>query len=368
MELKKNNQDFQDVNSYLSYISGSVRKVIENHILLKHLAPDYFSEGVMLYPRRSGKALRPSLVYAASEIMGSNPLAALTVGAAIEMFHIFTLVHDDIIDRDDLRRGGPTNHVFFVNEMQKVPYLSTDIIPHLGSSLAILAGDVEHAFSVCLITRAAREGSLPLDLAMYLIEELELGVLTPLVEGQVLDLQLSQMPLDEVTESAIMDMLWKKTGVLFQFSCMAGAMIGLGTADPQAPFVKLFAKIGKLFGIAFQLRDDLLGLIGDEKVFGKPIGSDLQEGKRTPIVIHSYQNADEHDRTIIKKLLGNPELTESQLVELRDILIKNGGIRHATERIEELLSECSKLIRELPEHPLREILTQIVAFAGSRNK
>ncbi|MBN2053885.1 polyprenyl synthetase family protein [bacterium] len=359
---------YRDMKKYLGGVAGNVRRIIEEHPLTERLAPAYFKDGVMLYPRRGGKALRPGLLLAAARIMGGEDEGALLVGAAVEMFHIFTLVHDDIIDCDELRRGGPSNHVFFRSILAARHDLAARSNDQLGEALAILAGDVQHAFAVSLITAAARRRLVASDVALHLLDELEVNVLTPLVEGQVLDLMLAAMPLADVTEDAVTDMLWKKTGVLFQFALTAGAMIGMGSSDATHPIIATFTRIGRLFGIGFQLMDDLLGLLGKKETFGKPIGSDLIEGKRTPIVLHAYDRASNAEKRFIESILGNPGSTVEQREELTGLLIQLGGPDHARRRMREHLEQCRELISGLPAHPMREMLMEIAEYAGTRDK
>ncbi|MFO8033887.1 MAG: polyprenyl synthetase family protein [Candidatus Bipolaricaulota bacterium] len=206
-------------------------------------------------PGVGGKLLRPSLACLACEGLGGPPAGVLPLAAALELVHVFSLVHDDIQDGDELRRGRSTAWKVF------------------GTAQAINAGDA----TLVLALRMARRAPLEENLLSTALDALLEGT-QQMIEGQVLDLELQQRGGDT---GAYLEMARLKTGALLGCALALGA-VAAGRADLAAAH----RHTGEELGLAFQIQDDLLGLWGDPESTGKPVGSDLEEGKRTyPIVL-----------------------------------------------------------------------------------
>lgn len=206
-----------------------------------------------------GKRLRPLLVIAAAEAIGGPREAAIPVAQAVEMIHTYSLIHDDLpaMDNDDFRRGKPTNHKVF------------------GEAMAILAGDglLTHAFHQ--IVQASREFKVPADAALDIVEELSMYAgPSGMVGGQVADMQGEQ----GITNLETLQYIHRhKTGDLIVFSLKAGGRVS-GASESQ---LAALAKFGQCIGLAFQIRDDILDLVGDEGKLGKKIQSDVKQEKVT---------------------------------------------------------------------------------------
>lgn len=206
-----------------------------------------------------GKRLRPVLTMEFCRSVGGDPNAALPFACALEMIHTYSLIHDDLpcMDDDDLRRGKPTNHKVY------------------GEGMAVLAGDslLTYAFET-----AARKADLSVLTAQQVVEAI--GVLAHeagyygMIGGQVLDLAAEHQTLEY---DALVNLQDKKTGGLIRAAAEMGCILGQAT-EVQREAAKTYAN---RLGLAFQIQDDILDIEGDEKIFGKPIGSDEKSGKST---------------------------------------------------------------------------------------
>jgi geranylgeranyl diphosphate synthase type I len=282
--------------------------------------------------------------------------SALPAAAAIELYHTFTLVHDDIIDQDTLRRGVPTVHEAFRQQALEQLGYSEAMARHYGLSLGILAGDVLQSWSSALFTQLYRDFQVDPALSLELINELFRRVQSILIEGEAEDLRLSQAPLESVSPEAVLAMLWKKTGVLYEFAGRAGAAIGLGSRDIYAEAVESVAQFTGKCGTAFQIQDDILGLIGDQKQLGKPVGSDIREGKRTLMVLHSFPQMSPAEATLARQTLGNRQAGPEQIAELTALIRHYGGVDYARNLAEQYLKEALSYLDPLPESEYKGLL------------
>ncbi|MBO9609049.1 MAG: polyprenyl synthetase family protein [Paenibacillaceae bacterium] len=223
-----------------------------------------------------GKRLRPILVIAAAEALGGSKMTAMPVACAIEMVHTYSLIHDDLpaMDNDDFRRGKPTNHKVY------------------GEAMAILAGDglLTHAFFA--IARAFRESGLPAERGLAIVEELAVRAgFAGMVGGQAADM-LGEQGITRPEELEFIHL--HKTADLIVFSLRAGGHIA-GANEAQLAALETF---GRCIGLAFQIQDDILDLVGDESKLGKPVKSDERQKK----VTYPYLIGLEASREKVRKL------------------------------------------------------------------
>ncbi|MBM3262883.1 MAG: polyprenyl synthetase family protein [candidate division Zixibacteria bacterium] len=310
-------------------------------------APQDIHDAVHSYVMAGGKVLRPCVLYFSCGAVGGDERMATPAAVAVELFHTWTLVHDDIIDRDVLRRGRPTVHEEFRLRALDRPGYTGGEAQHYGVSIGIMTGEIQHGWAISLFTDLYDPAKNNADVVIALIRRLETEVLLALVGGQTLDVQYSKASIADLSESAILDVLWRKTGALYQFAGMAGAMIGLNTPDTAHPFVHAVSTFTSECGIAFQLQDDILGLIGDEATLGKPVGSDIREGKRTTILSDAFHRATENQRLLMRNVVGNPSASDGDVQKVRELLIELGGVEHtrrlAGQRIEHAMSSLDAL-------------------------
>ncbi|MDI6739315.1 MAG: polyprenyl synthetase family protein [Candidatus Edwardsbacteria bacterium] len=349
---------------------GKRKKLVCGYLAKKdqpdRFRPDDIYRGVHSYLDAGGKALRASvLLFSCGAVCGEED-KAVPAAAAIEVYHAWTLVHDDIIDRDVKRRGVPTVHEEIKLLAQKKLKLSNNEAAHYGISMAILAGDLQQGWTISLLTELARDKGVNPILVLQLILDLEVDVQCALIEGEALDVQYSKLPAEALSEDKILDMLWKKTGALYQYAGKAGAMIGLDQPNARHPSVEALAQFASNCGIAFQLQDDILGILGDEKKLGKPVGPDIREGKRTTIVHHALKETGRGDRTYLLRTLGNEKATVSQIKKAKDLLIASGGIDHTIELAEKYVKKAVSALEPLPDSDYKRLLLAWANFMVKR--
>jgi geranylgeranyl diphosphate synthase type I len=317
--------------------------------------PAHIHDAIFSYIKQRGKGLRPMLMLLCAGVLGGDERKAIPAAAAVEIFHTWTLVHDDIIDRDTMRRGSPTVHTeFAARSHSELGYSAADAA-HYGTTVAILAGDVQQGWSYNFLAELADEGVSPA-VVLYLIKYLSQVVETALVDGEMLDVQYSAMAMEQLSEAAILDMLAKKTAVLYQFAARAGAVIGLDNPTAQPEQVNALVRFAGDCGLAFQLQDDILGLTADEKELGKPVGSDIREGKRTLIVYHALQEASAPERALLLQTLGNPAASPAQVSEATRYLIDCGAVAHAQTLAHRYIEDASAALTALPDSEYKKLL------------
>ena len=253
-----------------------------------------------------GKRLRPHMAIKSCELLGGTAAAAMPAASAVEMIHNFTLVHDDIMDNDEVRHGVPTVHRRF------------------GVPVAILAGDV--LFSKAFEAVSAGGGRAGHGRGTLLAARLA-AACTEVCEGQMLDIEMassSRMP----SEAEYLEMVSKKTAALFDASCAMGAVC----AGAEARDVTRLASFGRSLGIAFQITDDLIGVMGDPAVTKKPVGNDLREGKKSLPILMAAASARGAAKESISGCLGNRRASKRDLADAAEAIRGLGIDRAVRER------------------------------------
>jgi geranylgeranyl pyrophosphate synthase/uncharacterized protein with NAD-binding domain and iron-sulfur cluster len=256
---------------------------------------------------RSGKGLRPALCIATARALGGRTADALPAAAGIEMLHNAFLVHDDIEDASDLRRGVATMH------------------RHAGVPLAVNTGDAMNALAMRLL-RSGGERLGPAA-ALRVMDEVD-HMLVETLEGQATELGWVRDNDPAVGADDYLRLVLKKTA---WYSFIHPLRIGALVADGADPDLDRFDRFGYLLGLAFQVTDDLLNLNGSAQRYGKEINGDLWEGKRTLMLTHAFAHADRADRGWIRDFLGRPRERRlpREVLRLRGILERNGSIAQA---------------------------------------
>lgn len=288
-------------------------------------------ESILHYSTLGGKKLRPFAVLASCGAVGGNPDQALPMAAGVEMFHTWTLVHDDIIDRDQTRRWGDSVHAKWTKVALSNYGYDREEAEHYGLDVGILAGDLQHGWSVGgLVPQLLYEKNVDARIVVRLINELYV-TLQYLVNGEMDDVYYSKLPISEMTIEKITNMLWEKTGSLYRFCGLAGAMIGKGTDDLKDPSVTAMADFAAECGLAFQIQDDILGITGKEEQLGKPSGSDLREGKRTLLILWAYNHCSPEEKEKIDRILGNSKASVEEVEEAVQLIRDTGAIDFAAD-------------------------------------
>jgi geranylgeranyl diphosphate synthase type I len=289
-------------------VSDSIKKnaVSVNKFLKKEISgnPKQLYDASAHLIIHGGKRLRPFMVVKSCMMLGGKQSDAIIAAGAVEMIHNFTLVHDDIMDNDEMRHGVPTTHKKF------------------DLPLAILAGDVLYSKAYHTISSKSKLSS---NYTTQLITKLSKACVE-ICEGQVDDIKLAEnkrIP----TESEYIKMIEKKTAVLFEVSCAMGAI----SAKKSTKDVKNLSVFGRNLGIAFQITDDLIGIMGNTKVTGKAVGNDIREGKKSLPILLAIRKARGSDKKKILRIFGKSNATRTQINEVVDI-IRSLGIEDTVRK------------------------------------
>ncbi|MFB6522400.1 polyprenyl synthetase family protein [Streptomyces sp. NPDC056401] len=280
------------------------------------------------YVLRGGKRVRPVFAWlgwigAGGDERDPGAAAVLRACAGLELLHASALIHDDIIDASHTRRGYPAAHVAFA-ERHRTRGFSGDP-DAFGAGTAILIGDLAQTWADVMV----RSSGLPAD-AQARVAPVWSAVRSEVLYGQLLDL-VNQASDDESIESALRVNQYKTASYTVERPLQFGAAIAGAGAD----LIAAYRAFGSDIGIAFQLRDDLLGVFGDPAVTGKPSGDDLREGKRTVLLATALQRADERDPAAARFLRAKvgTELSDDELSSVRGVLVDVGAVSHIERQI-----------------------------------
>ncbi|HCR41753.1 TPA: hypothetical protein DIV45_00025 [Patescibacteria group bacterium] len=327
------------------------------------ITPDYLREGVNFYVRKGGKRLRPAVVFWACELAGGDAATALPAAAAIELMHTGTLVHDDIIDRDYMRRGGPSMHAHFQDHFKT--QIALNLLQHFSNSIAMLVGDIQYSLAIAMMN------DLPLSVdrqvVQWLIHNLSAHWVPEVMSGETLDVQYAWQSLAEVDEAMILAMLNKKTASTFALAGKTGALIGLNKLDLEHPMVTQLEELCRNAGLAFQLQDDILGIIGDQDELGKPVGSDIREGKKTILVTHAYNKATPTQRQILENILGKSDATGAEIKQAEQLLVDLGGVDYVRGLADKYIKLAQTALAALPDHPVKRYFKDWIDFMINRS-
>ncbi|HTV65189.1 MAG TPA: polyprenyl synthetase family protein [Bryocella sp.] len=278
-----------------------------------------------------GKRLRPALLLLSAKLMNYTGQGAIKLGAVVEMIHTATLVHDDIIDEAKTRRGRPAANTQW------------------GNAKCVLAGDwlYMQAFKVAVLER-----NFPiLDTLIELTQAM--------VEGELLQIERlgKVITLDEHFE-----LIYRKTACLFSVCMRLGGILGGASSGDQ----QRLGEYGRNLGMAFQLVDDVLDLTASEEVLGKPVASDLREGKATMAVLHALDHADASERAMIESVLCNGGFDGITPANIVAILKRHGSIDAAYARATEFSNKAREAICSFPNSEIKRVLLWVAEFVVER--
>ena len=307
--------------------------------ILKPRRPKALYDAARYIIEAGGKRLRPYLVLKSCELVGGDAEDAIPFAAALEILHNFTLIHDDIMDNDDLRRGVSTVHARW------------------GLPIGIASGDLLFAKVYEVITTAPT--ALPCSSIKACIERVTDAALA-ICEGQVLDISFPH--LSDVSEEDYYLMVGRKTASLFKACSEIGAIVGGGSPKE----VDLLGSYAWNAGVAFQIVDDYLGATSDEETLGKPVGSDLREGKKTLIIIHALKHASPKEREIIDHVLGVENASPVDIEAACEILRRLGSFSHALEGARRYGEEAKRMLDSFPDSDAKQDLLDLVDYFMER--
>ena len=280
-----------------------------------------------------GKRIRPLLLLLSSKALGCATHSRIRLGAVVEMLHTATLVHDDIIDEADTRRGRPSSNTTW------------------GNAKCVLAGDwlYMQAFHNALEERNFKV----LDLLISLTQQM--------VEGELLQMEkLGHL----INEEEYFDLIYRKTACLFKVSMQLGAAITHASAEIDSHL----GEYGRNLGLAFQIVDDVLDLTASEPVLGKPVASDLREGKATLAVIHALERGTGADREAIRTVLADRSFTRVSHPQILEILHRHGSLAYAMDTACAYAEAARLSLTVLPDSDAKRALLWVPGFVTSRDR
>ncbi len=285
-----------------------------------------------------GKRIRPVLTMICAGAVGGDPMSALNPACAIEILHNFTLAHDDIMDQSPLRRGRETVHTKW------------------NEAAAILTGDVMVGYAYGLLP-AARDH----DRADDISEAFTKGLIE-VCEGQAFDMMYNNDK--QVTTDDYFMMIGKKTAKIIETSAVIGAHSGHGSIDD----VDNLSKYANNLGLAFQLQDDLLDIIAEDEKFGKQIGKDIVEGKKTYLILRTKEKATEgKDKRLINQFFEQDGLSEEYIPRMKDLFIKYEILTDTKNIVEKYLMDAAYYLKYLKKNDFTNMLDELVKMLYDRN-
>ncbi|UCD44425.1 MAG: polyprenyl synthetase family protein [Candidatus Bathyarchaeota archaeon] len=329
-------------SNILEKLSESASKVEEYmERILQPRRPEVLYDAARHLILAGGKRLRPYLTLKSCELFGGDTEVAVPYAAGLEILHNFTLIHDDVMDHDELRRKVPTVHVKW------------------GEPMGILSGDLLFVKVSQAMIEPALNGRITAEKAISCIEKMS-SAMIEICEGQALDTAFPSSA--DIDEDDYLFMVRGKTAALFRACAEIGAIVG-GAGDNDVDKIGNFALNA---GIAFQIVDDVLGIISDEETLGKPVGSDLREGKKTMIVIHALGNASLAERKALKKVLGVEDAEASDIEAANAALQSTGSVDYAKQRAKQYAEKAASELGSYPESAAKRDLLEFVEFVCSR--
>ncbi len=280
-----------------------------------------------------GKRLRPTLLLLCSRLIGESGQSAIRMGAVVEILHAATLVHDDVIDMAETRRGRPSTNVQW------------------GNHTCVLAGDwlYMQAFQIALRERN------------FHLLDLLIGLTQLMVEGALI--QLERIGKIEITEADCMELVDRKTAGLFSVCAKLGAVVSGADSTTEE-------KLGDYawnLGMAFQLIDDMLDFTAREKVLGKPVGGDLKEGKVTLPLVYALEKASPDERRQVETVLRDRNYDAVPFRQILAMVQKRGGIERVQERAQHFTERSRQIMSEFPDSPWQRALYAITELVIERD-
>lgn len=314
------------IKDELKHFDGYFKEVMKTDVPLLNMVMQYLL-------RRKGKQMRPVLVFLSAKLHGNPNDSTFTAAALIELLHTATLIHDDVVDDSNERRG-----FFSINALWK-------------SKVAVLTGDYLLARGLLLAINK-KEYQL-LDLVANAVKEMSEGELQQIRHSRKLN----------ISESEYFDIIRKKTAALLACCSSSGAK----SVDCSDDTVNKMHQFGELLGIAFQIKDDLLDY-QINRLTGKPAGNDIQEKKLTLPLIHALETADSSERNRILRIVNNSDNGRQKFNEVFNFVNKHDGISYAEIRMNEYANKALDTIREFDTHPVYEALKAFSEFVIRREK
>ena len=311
-----------------------INKALEEYLKIRE--PEKLYKASAHIPLAGGKRLRPIMAMITCDMVGGDSVKAIPFAAALETIHNFTLVHDDVMDDDDLRHGVDACHTVY------------------GLSTAILAGDTLFAYAFEMITDCDIDDYVKADLVKNVAY-----VVRKIAEGQQMDINFEEE--ETVDAKEYLEMIRLKTSILFGAAAYGGAKIG-GTSEEEARELEMMATN---VGLGFQIWDDYLDATATEEILGKPSGSDIRQGKRTLLVIEALNRANDIDRKRLIEILDSKN-TDEEIEEAVEIMDRCGALEECHKQAKGYLEGARKTLSNYPESEARQLFEELLEYMVTR--
>lgn len=291
---------------------------------------------IIRFSENGGKRVRPAFLYSGYVATGGQAHEAILYASmSVELLHVFALIHDDIIDKSDLRRGAPTTHKAFEKSHQKRKLVGDS--KDYGLSAAILAGDLAFSFAEDVLTTAPFPQERVRRARLFFDQMKE-----QVIYGEYLDVLGGYKR--KLSEDEVLQILEFKTA---KYTVERPLQIGAILAGADVKLIDTFSRYGIPFGQAFQLQDDIVGTFGSEKEIGKPNDSDIKEGKKTVLLSRSYEQAGPTEKKLLDKWVGNKEATKTDIDKVREIMLSTGSYDYCRKLAKQLLIQAYEAIKDV---------------------
>lgn len=284
-----------------------------------------------------GKRIRPAMVYYGHLACGGKDSEKIVEASmSIELVHSFLLIHDDIIDKDDRRHGVSTLHERYKQIAKKIA--PEKDVEHFGNSMAMIAGDMAASMANEIIFNA----KFPPEIIIRALDKLQ-DIVYITIPGEMLDVIMEYR--GRATEKEILRMHEGKTArYTFEGPLQLGAVLAGASERDQRRLSDYALNVGK----AFQVVDDILGVFGNEKKLGKPVGSDIIEGKQTLLIIKALEKGSRSQKNILSSNLGKRDLTHGELKQVRDVIIETGSLDYSKQLASGLIRKALESLHKAP--------------------
>lgn len=308
------------------------------------------------FTMQSGKRIRAISVNAGYLATGGkNEKAILQASTSIELIHSFLLIHDDIIDRDTLRRGGPTIHQYYENKTFRL--FPSSKSSHLGTSMAIVLGDVSCGLGYEILSLCQQ---LPPNNILKAINKMG-EILRLTASGEMLDIMLSTKK--KVKEEEILKIYRLKTA---SYTIEGPLHLGCSLAGGNKSYFKALSKYGIPLGVAFQIQDEALDIFGNSQKLGKPLGSDFRERKMTILLLKALKFASKKQRRVLESMFGR-KITSRDIKKARQIFTQTGALAYSKKLIEKLISRAKESVYKASfEKKARDLLIKMADWIAKR--
>lgn len=294
------------------------------------------TEVLTRYVARDGKRIRPALLYYTYRACGGvSDERVMPMAMAVELLHTYLLIHDDIMDHADVRRGGPAAHVMYADLHRGRGWQGDS--EHFGESVAILLGDLAQTYSLQLYSSV----DLAPEVAAEFRQQFSL-MCQEVVLGQYLEMTAGYR--ENLEEDELLRVLRMKSG---RYSVERPVQLGYLLAGAPEATRQALTLYGLKMGEAFQLQDDLLGMFGDAKTVGKPVGEDLVEGKFTLLIHHALRHLSGDDRVGLERALGNADLEPAEVHRVQRLIEASGARQRVQEMVEERLRQAHESLQAI---------------------